>query len=86
MNWKTPVAALIMAVVPTAAVAAAYRREGLEEPHVHAGEAQVNVGWNFDERVSIVSGSVVYLHQWATQVRLSGTDGSRAGGPPTSPR
>lgn len=81
MNWERPVALLVLAMIPATAVAAAYRKEGLGDLHIHAGEAIQNIGWNFDERVSIVSGSVVYLHQWATQVRVSGRlDGGSGAG------
>jgi len=35
MNTLRPVAAVLLTVLPTGVVARAYRKEGLEEPHVH---------------------------------------------------
>ena len=76
MNTVRPVGVLVLAVLPTSTVAWAYRKEGLEDPHVHF-EISAPWNWNYDERVSIVSGTVVALHHWASTVTLGGDSAGR---------
>jgi len=65
-----PVAVVLLAALPSSAVAWAYRKEGLEEPHVHF-EVSAPWNWNYDQRVSVVSGPLVAAHHWASTVTLA---------------
>jgi len=65
MNSLRPVAAVVLFALPGSAVAWAYRKESLEEPHVHF-EVSAPWDWTCDQRVSVVSGTVVALHHWAS--------------------
>ena len=73
MNTFHPAAVFLLAALPTSAVAWAYRKEGLEEPHAHS-EIAASWDWNYDQRVSVVSGTVVALHHWVSTATFgSGT-------------
>ncbi len=70
MNTLRPVAVFFLAALPSSAVAWAYRKEGLGEPHTHF-EIAAPWNWNYDQRVSVVSGTVVAFHHWLSTVTLS---------------
>ena len=75
MDWRQPVAGMVMAILPTGLVVSAYRKEGHKEPHTHTEVVDLG-NWNFDQRLSIVSGTIVQVHHWAAQVRLGGLESS----------
>lgn len=72
MNVYRPVAAFVLAIVPASAVGWAYRKEGVEQPHLHS-EQVAEFDWTYDQRSSIVSGTMVAVHHWAVTVAGQGT-------------
>jgi len=75
VNILRPAAVVLLLTLPSSAVAWAYRREGLEEPHISV-EAPTPWDWSFDQRVSVFSGTIVAAHHWASTVTL-GSGGIR---------
>jgi len=67
VNTFRPVGLMLLTIMPTSAVAWAYRKEGREQPHTHSEQAE-SFDWSFDQRTSIVSGAIVVLHHWASTV------------------
>ena len=67
MNTFRPVGLMLLTIMPASAIAWAYRREDLEQPHTHSEQAEP-FDWGFDQRASIVSGTIVVVHRWASTV------------------
>jgi hypothetical protein len=77
MNVYRPVGLFLLSVVPASVVGWAYRKEGVEQPHLHSEQA-APFDWTYDQRASIVSGTMVAVHHWAVTVTEQGTPSTGA--------
>jgi hypothetical protein len=76
MNIFRPVGVVLLAIMPTSTIAWAYRREGVEQPHLHPEQA-TQFDWRYDQRSSVVSGTMVAMHHWA--ITVTGQDSASSG-------